>query len=695
MTAASDRAARDDDKTAPPAGKDHHHSKRLKKPKKTKIVILGGGPAALAAAFGLTSTPGWRDRFEITLLQMGWRLGGKCASGRDPSLGYRNHEHGFHILGGFYHNSLKLLRECYAEWRSPPNGEKFPDCALTPHNLVHLMQVRDGGWEHVCVPFPDRDGEFGADETVLSPYEMTRAVWDWVKRAINEPFEEGELHADVRGHIAELDKKFPGEDPIRLHDEHAKSLTHHVKAVHHHVAEAGPLITRHGSIPGKFDYAMMLRIALIFMRGIIADGVWMRGFDCINDQEFSDWLRRHGADDDVINSPYIQGGYDYAFAYHNGDYRNRRFAAGSGLRGTLRLILTYHRSVFAHMNGGMGEVIVTPLYEVLKDRGVKFQFFQRVDHLELDAKGKAIAKIHVTQQARTRDGDEAYDPLVSYEIAGETRRFWPEHPKYEELTDILKEETKHAEDVYESPWWPGGEKRTLTFGEDFDVVVLGISGGALPYICEDLKARRPRWKQMLDNLETVQTISAQLWLSEKTEALGWSAGPTALTAFAQPHATWCDMSYLLKYEQSGDVPCAQLSYFCGTMPRLKVMHDATYPGLERIRIEKETNAWIAEHLRELWPKAEQMPDGGLKAVVGKFVRANSLPAGAYVLTPPGTVETRLAPNESGVTNLFLAGDWTRNGADTGSFENAIMSGLQCSRAICGHPRRIAGESDFA
>ena len=47
-----------------------------------KLVILGGGAAAITAAFEL-SRPGWQDRFEsITLYQMGWRLGGKGASGR-------------------------------------------------------------------------------------------------------------------------------------------------------------------------------------------------------------------------------------------------------------------------------------------------------------------------------------------------------------------------------------------------------------------------------------------------------------------------------------------------------------------------------------------------------------------------------------------------------------------------------------
>jgi uncharacterized protein with NAD-binding domain and iron-sulfur cluster len=47
---------------------------------KKRIVILGGGPAAMAAAFELTDRPDWQDRYEVTIYQMGWRLGGKCAS---------------------------------------------------------------------------------------------------------------------------------------------------------------------------------------------------------------------------------------------------------------------------------------------------------------------------------------------------------------------------------------------------------------------------------------------------------------------------------------------------------------------------------------------------------------------------------------------------------------------------------------
>ncbi len=54
-----------------------------------RIAVLGGGPAAIAAAFELTATPELRDRYEVTIHQPGWRLGGKGASGRERAVADR------------------------------------------------------------------------------------------------------------------------------------------------------------------------------------------------------------------------------------------------------------------------------------------------------------------------------------------------------------------------------------------------------------------------------------------------------------------------------------------------------------------------------------------------------------------------------------------------------------------------------
>ena len=78
-----------------------------------RVAILGGGMAALTTALELTDTPGLRSQHEVTIYQMGWRVGGKCASGRDA--GGRVLEHGIHLFGGGYYNALPMLQDVYDE----------------------------------------------------------------------------------------------------------------------------------------------------------------------------------------------------------------------------------------------------------------------------------------------------------------------------------------------------------------------------------------------------------------------------------------------------------------------------------------------------------------------------------------------------------------------------------------------------
>ena len=50
------------------------------------VAIVGGGCASIAAAFELTR-PVHRGRYRVSIYQLGWRLGGKGASGRGVQTG--------------------------------------------------------------------------------------------------------------------------------------------------------------------------------------------------------------------------------------------------------------------------------------------------------------------------------------------------------------------------------------------------------------------------------------------------------------------------------------------------------------------------------------------------------------------------------------------------------------------------------
>jgi uncharacterized protein with NAD-binding domain and iron-sulfur cluster len=87
--------------------------------KKEKIAILGGGVSSVTAAFALTSQPNWQEKYDISFYQLGWRIGGKGASGRNANMGQRIEEHGLHIWFGFYENAFKYMQQCYEELDRP------------------------------------------------------------------------------------------------------------------------------------------------------------------------------------------------------------------------------------------------------------------------------------------------------------------------------------------------------------------------------------------------------------------------------------------------------------------------------------------------------------------------------------------------------------------------------------------------
>ena len=76
--------------------------------------------------------------------------------------------------------------------------------------------------------------------------------------------------------------------------------------------------------------------------------------------------------------------YDMVFGYTDGDPNRPAFGAGVAVYLTGLVLFGYKGAFFWKMTAGMGDVVIAPLYQALRRRGVDFEFFHRVDALHLD-----------------------------------------------------------------------------------------------------------------------------------------------------------------------------------------------------------------------------------------------------------------------------------------------------------------------
>ena len=166
------------------------------------------------------------------------------------------------------------------------------------------------------------------------------------------------------------------------------------------------------------------------LQGILEDDLIERGFDVVNDEDLRHWLHRHGAQPLTVDqSPFVRSLYDMAFAYKNGDIRTPDMAAGTAVHDMLRLFFTYRGAFSWKMQAGMGDTVFTPFYEVLKRRGVHFEFFHWVDKLGLSADRRNVETIDVIPQVHLKDKHREYEPLV--DVKG--LPCWPSEPHWEQL----------------------------------------------------------------------------------------------------------------------------------------------------------------------------------------------------------------------------------------------------------------------
>jgi uncharacterized protein with NAD-binding domain and iron-sulfur cluster len=742
---------------------------------KKRIAILGGGMASLVTAFELTSRPGWRDDSEITVYQTGFRLGGKGASGRNPDLHQRIEEHGLHIMFGFYDNVFRVMKEAYSEMgRAPAQPLATWQEAFKPHDLIVMMEKVGDELVPWAVSPPRNHLEPGTESALVGPLDYLGKLLEHARdrfhawaatssnagaaaaaRLLGRDVDLGPLRS-LLGGLARA-----GEAVI---DETASAVTA-VAAVSKLIGHAlSPVVSdaervwrslenelpfldlaheltrrvvdpmlpaygpaEHGSIgwllrkflawlwEGVEELSTEFRrlrieldFALTIALGMLEDGLVLPPVDWfkIDHWDFRDWLRHHGAQKQTVASPLVDGLYDAIFS------TDAPMAAGTIIHLLLCMGFNYKTAVNFKMQAGMGDTVFTPLYLVLKRRGVRFEFFHCVNEIRLSAGPgpRRVERIEMGVQATLAPGVSEYDPLVEVKDL----LSWPSVPRYEQLAQGAE---LAARKVDLEDWWTAWKdvgQKTLQAGKDFDVCVLGISVAAFPYICKDMMedAANPRWKTMVEGIATCQTAAAQLWFGPGLAQTGW---PTSLPEpivipYVEPLDTWCDMTQLVCRETWPEpLPVGSCHYLCSNLEDEEPLpprdqHD--YAKRQNQRVHDVTVKWLSENMQGLWPKATMPADPaqlnwwwlvdesnaeGVARFESQYWHAPVSPSERYNLSVPDSSRKRLRADESGYANLVLAGDWTLTALSAGCLEAATMSGIASANAVDGVARTIMND----
>jgi len=709
---------------------------------------VGGGCAGLAAAWHLSRQSG----YEVHVYERSWRLGGKGASVRDRDGRIR--DHGLHIWLGFYENAFRMIRDCYAiveEKGWGPNGAAgaklahatFEDAFFPEPHIGVAGRSSASDWVVWSGQLPPAKGLPGDplvpenNPFTISSYLLrTVALLKTLMLSVIGPATDdvpGKPRPEQRSTLDEMiDLKF-SYDVLQSPEVLIQWIARGVRTATLTAAAAALQvvtivetmvqdINQNPQVVGSalnllqalaaqarkelrdfvaIDEALrwkteIIDIVITIVVGLYRDRVLFEtdGLDAINDIDYRDWLLKHGATKTSVNSRFIAGIYDFVFAYEGGDRTRPRLAAGVALRGALRMFFTYRGAMFWRMRSGMGDAVFAPLYKVmlLEDRKartqdgelplppVTFHFMHELSKVTLETRRGERFVTGLT--FRTRGDGNALDALAKNAL--DHFGGWPDDERC--FTKAVQS------------GWTG--TRELKVPVDFDAVIfaMGIADfkmvkaitgqGRSSRFFSELPAQ---WGNMVRDVKTVATQSAQVWLKKDLEALGWYRGSGLISALGQRFDTWADMTHTLATEQAwrkaarNGKPSAadkarSVAYFCGVLSDEHANKGGQYA---KDKVAADLQNMLAKGMCHLWPQAF---DGGTaeQLVTGEpHVQANIEGSDRYTLSLPGSTRSRISPLECSVQNMSIAGDWTACGLDVGCFEAAVISGMLAVHAITG------------
>lgn len=701
---------------------------------KPTIHILGGGPSGLSTAFHLTSpttNPDWQDRYNVVIYQMGWRLGGKGATGRNADAGGRIQEHGIHLFANMYANALHMMSQTLDEL--PKTGRtRTMATEFLPSNFQMVPDFYDGRWHGFEGELPHNDEvPWDVHSDLADPEHLVQSVFNTVSAMLEGdelpvPGHRPTVHLK-EGLLARFVSWFVrllGRGGVGVLSHLRGLLTHEIENVDspHDLESALGVLERileavDGFMAGVQDvddrlHWIFLQLDLLTtsIRGAVADGVFTAGIDVVDDRECHQWLRDHGARDVTLASSIINAIPNTCMQYPDGDSTVPPTMSAAGyLTFMFRQMMAPGQAAYS-FRAGTGDTVILPIYQVLVERGVQFEFFHKIHQLTPAADGKRIESFTVERQATTTSG--SYDPLITLP---DGERAWPSEPRFEQLTqgDELKDRGIDLES-----WWADwkGPVSAVELGPD-DQVVVALPPAVQKLVCADAAdaaARRgePGWATMLAEVKTSATQAVQIWLNRTPTELGWPRlggtnrviGPT----YTGPIPAFSDFSDLINEEDwpDGDRPKG-LIYFCGPLQdpvTIPEFDDHDFPEQQRQRV-KHMAAQYLRTIGGLLPYGggdqvdefsldfsllhcydESTAGSGENRVDQQYYRANIDPNERFTLSVPGTLQYRLKAWESGFENCALSTDAIYTGFNLGSFEGAVMGGMLASLTVSGAPK---------
>ncbi|MDW3216379.1 MAG: NAD(P)-binding protein [Ilumatobacteraceae bacterium] len=710
------------------------------------VHVLGGGPSGLSAAFHLAQQR--RPDLRIVVHQMGWRLGGKGATGRDAAAGNRIEEHGIHLFGNMYANALHMMNDAFG---ALDDGRTIE----TEFEVSNFQMVTDfsGGrwhgfesslphndelpWEHGTVADPAAlvTSMLTTIEGILSSQELPipgtppatsaasdrpsrlRSAIDFVRH--HSPGGLAERLAGLLGGL-EAAKAAVGDDLHAVsHGSLLEMLEHFAALIEQAMSEIGD----EGDLLGWIFVELDLLATI--MRGCIADEIFVKGIDSIDGPSYQDWLRSHGASDALMRSSILLVVPNTCMSYADGDSTQPpTMSAAAFVTFILRQIVAPGNAAY-FFKVGTGETVILPLYEVLLQWGVEFEFFTKVLDVVPSDDGSRIGSLVIERQAALADGVGAYEPLAvisggtmympseaGYEHAKQqpdAELVWPNVADFGQLADGAE---LRARGINLESWWAdwAGTTSTLTLGPD-DAVVVAIPPRAQAAVCTSALAGSPAWGTMIDHVETAATQALQIWLDRSTPELGWRELPGTDRwlgpSYTNPISAFADFTRTLASESwPAEGGPKGLIYFCGVLQdpmEIPGFDDHAFPDQQTQRVRD----MAAQYLRQLGGLLPYAAGGGNDAntldysvlhcydetgsptgenrVDQQFFRANIDPNERYTVSAPGTLQYRLNSWESGYANCALCSDAIFNGFNIGSFEASVAAGKLASLTVSGLP----------